>query len=770
MTPDERLAHVRLLTRYATDFAAFCREGLGYRDMLPEHDALCAFLQASGSTEKLVLMPRYSFKSCISTVGYSLWRLVRQDSLRILIYSDAAARAEAFLTDIKNHLLAKSARSTFRQVYGAWEVDPKQGVWNQTAIVIKPRSHAQAEPSVDTAGLETSRVGAHYDLILFDDLVTKENVTTPEQMAKVHQCYKAARSLLKPGGEIVMIGTRWHFGDLYGRLLADDDARALRGEPRVFATFIRSAEASPMGEPYPFAPIGLTKAFLDAQRAEQGSYLYSCNPGEAPVLMGDFTSKPIRDVQAGDELVGWTTWDGQQKRRLVKTTVLKVQSRIAPVVKVRLASGRILRCTHDHRWYTGRSPNDPTHPEYARAKVGRKLMYVCDPAVPVLEPVKARTAAWLGGMFDGEGHCKQGSISIAQDRQYNPAVHARIGTALDELEFDYGTCRRGHYWVNGGLDGKRRFAEWCDPVKKDRIIESLYRRGGQFVREKDHVVEITPDGEETVYALVTGTSNYIIWGYASSNCLYLLNPVDDATAAFKAKDFRFYDPAVARTTEWRQTLSISCCVDPAISQATDADQTAITVVGTDPDRHLYALDAVAGHFLPNETLDRVFALHERWGFTVLGIETTAFQKMLAHELERRRWQQRRDGAYTPFRIEEFSGISQRSKEQRILGLQPYHENGRLHLPGASLETLDGIWRALALQLLQFPHAAHDDVVDSLAYHTFLSRPGQAARPVKDLPRTSAAWYEREVWAKSQHELQRRLPRWQRPPAPVLAFS
>lgn len=498
------------------NFFRFCHDILGYTDMLDVHEQLCGFLQAPGGM-KLILMPRYTFKSCLCTIGYALWRLVRDDSLRILIYSDTSTKAESFLTSVKNHIAGVEKGSRFREVYGEWETDPKRGVWNQSQIVIRPRQHAHAEPSVDTGGIETSKVGMHYDLILFDDIVSDVNVTTPEQMQKVKECYRKALSLLKPGGEVILTGTRWHFGDLYGQLVAQP--------PQGLQTLIRKAEVE--GD-YPFAKIGLTQDFCAQKRDLQGSYHFSC--------------------------------------------------------------------------------------------------------------------------------------------------------------------------------------------------------------------------------------------------LYQNDPVDDETAIFKVRDFAFYQPQHSQAyKDWVSTLSVTCCVDPAISQAQDADSTAITVVGTDREWNLYLLDATVGHLLPDETIEEVLSLSKQWRFHTLGMETNSFQRILKRDLERRLAQERTSRDYRPFSVVEFTGVSTMSKQQRIQGLQPYHERKAIHLPGERLELLQAPYSTLAYQMQQFPHAAHDDILDSLAYHLQIFRQGTDRPVVTNIPYTSAAWYEREL-QKEELVVMAKRPRWQRRTPLPLTFS
>lgn len=72
-------------------------------------------------------------------------------------------------------------------------------------------------------------------------------------------------------------GTRWHFGDTYGRMIAE-----YRGRPN-FALFHRKAYE---GTRYFFADIGkesLTPAFLANKKATQGTRLFSCLYQNEPV-------------------------------------------------------------------------------------------------------------------------------------------------------------------------------------------------------------------------------------------------------------------------------------------------------------------------------------------------------------------------------------------------------------------------------------------------------------------------------------------------------
>ena len=259
----------REMLRGMEDFGYFCREHLGYGDMNAVHRECCEFVMKDRHTNKLILLPRFTFKSCIYNVGYSLWELTKNSDLRVLINSDTATNAEGFLLDIKNHILGKGSK--FREVWGAWETGCRDGKWNDSQVLIRQRVKPSKEPTIDTGGIDTGKVGTHYDLIIFDDIVSDMNVTTKAQMDKVYDCYRKSLSLLAPNtGKVMMIGTRWHYNDAYGRIMAENEKRD------TFGIFKRGAIEEGR---FLFADTGkhaLTPDFLMHQRAEQGSYVFSC--------------------------------------------------------------------------------------------------------------------------------------------------------------------------------------------------------------------------------------------------------------------------------------------------------------------------------------------------------------------------------------------------------------------------------------------------------------------------------------------------------------
>jgi predicted phage terminase large subunit-like protein len=134
------------------------------------------------------------------------------------------------------------------------------------------------EPSLFCSGVDNARTGAHPDVIIMDDLVSERNVSTPDQIEKVKNHYKYSLSLLEIGALQIVVGTRYHFHDLYGELLKKNN----------LDTYVRAA-ILPDGTL--FFPTRLTHTYLEGMRSEQGTYIYSCQYMLNPIDDSDATFK-----------------------------------------------------------------------------------------------------------------------------------------------------------------------------------------------------------------------------------------------------------------------------------------------------------------------------------------------------------------------------------------------------------------------------------------------------------------------------------------------
>ena len=119
------------------------------------------------------------------------------------------------------------------------------------------------ESTVEAWGLvDSTPVSKHFKLLVFDDVVTGESVSTPEMIAKVTTAWERSLALSTEGGVVRYIGTKWHYADTYREILARGAAIERRhpatidgtagGEPVLFSRE-RLAEIRQRMGPYTFA-------------------------------------------------------------------------------------------------------------------------------------------------------------------------------------------------------------------------------------------------------------------------------------------------------------------------------------------------------------------------------------------------------------------------------------------------------------------------------------------------------------------------------------
>ena len=65
--------------------------------LAPFHKELCKTVQDSKDKKKLILVPRMHLKSTLATVGYSVFRIINDPNIRILILSATYQNAVDFV-------------------------------------------------------------------------------------------------------------------------------------------------------------------------------------------------------------------------------------------------------------------------------------------------------------------------------------------------------------------------------------------------------------------------------------------------------------------------------------------------------------------------------------------------------------------------------------------------------------------------------------------------------------------------------------------------
>jgi len=228
----------------------------------------------------LDLWAREHYKSTIITFGKSIQDIVDSHSedsyywdqeVTIGIFSHTRPIAKAFLKQIMQEL---ESNETLKQLYPdvLYQHPRKESPqWSEDKGIIVKRKSNPKEATVEAHGLVDGQPTSKHFLILnYDDVVTRESVTTPEQIKKVTEAWALSLNLGSQGGGVRRhIGTRYHFNDTYASIIKRESAK-VRIHPAT-------ANGKPDGE-----PVFLDSSQLAEKRRDMGPYVYGCQMLQNP--------------------------------------------------------------------------------------------------------------------------------------------------------------------------------------------------------------------------------------------------------------------------------------------------------------------------------------------------------------------------------------------------------------------------------------------------------------------------------------------------------
>lgn len=285
-----RLLKAKVIKQGREDLYFLGRQVLGYTDMSPKlHRRMTNHITNARKPKhakfRLTLVPRGSLKSSCITVGFGIQQVIRDPDTRGLIASEEFETAKKFLAEIKGHM---EENPEFIKHYGNLVGKKK---WSESEIIVSTRKRWRKEPTITAAGIDVTKVGLHYDWIIIDDPHSRKNVNTPEQIAKVKEWYRLVLSLLDPGGILIVIGTRWHYDDLYGWLIQLEREREEAGRRRRFRILEADAFDGTLADlrngrvttDRLLWPERLDADYLLDQLIDQGPYIFSCHYRNRPI-------------------------------------------------------------------------------------------------------------------------------------------------------------------------------------------------------------------------------------------------------------------------------------------------------------------------------------------------------------------------------------------------------------------------------------------------------------------------------------------------------
>jgi predicted phage terminase large subunit-like protein len=132
------------------------------------------------------------------------------------IFSHTRPAAKSFIRQIKVELERNSLlKYLFPEIL--YEVPDRQAPrWSEDSGLMVKRKSNPKEASIEAWGLVDGQpTGKHFDVLIYDDVVTRESISSPEMIEKTTKAWSDSLNLGSASPRIRMIGTRWHFADTY---------------------------------------------------------------------------------------------------------------------------------------------------------------------------------------------------------------------------------------------------------------------------------------------------------------------------------------------------------------------------------------------------------------------------------------------------------------------------------------------------------------------------------------------------------------------------
>jgi hypothetical protein len=166
----------------------------------------------------LDLWSREHYKSSLITFAGCVQEILNDPDITIGVFSHTKGIATKFVDQLRREF----ERPTLREFYSdvCWIKPTSEApVWSANQFTVRRRANPK-EATVEAHGLVDGQpTSRHFLLRVYDDVVTKESVSTPDQIKKTTESFELSDNLGSGEGRMWMIGTRYHFGDTYGEIM-----------------------------------------------------------------------------------------------------------------------------------------------------------------------------------------------------------------------------------------------------------------------------------------------------------------------------------------------------------------------------------------------------------------------------------------------------------------------------------------------------------------------------------------------------------------------
>ena len=232
----------------------------------------------------LGLFPRGSYKSTLIAIAKPIQILCKNPEETIAICGETGESARDRLLVIRNHL---KYNDNLLKLYGRFmprNINAGDKRWNRFKIDIEQRKHMGPNASITTASVVKKITGIHPGWLILDDVVSKDNVKTFDQIQMVINFINACIDLAGTSGKIIILGTPYKFDDMYAYVKSEwldkiDEVTGLNMFAfKQMAVWDENEENPPMPSKYSIPAIRTLK---NIKPRNEFATQYLCNPSAA---------------------------------------------------------------------------------------------------------------------------------------------------------------------------------------------------------------------------------------------------------------------------------------------------------------------------------------------------------------------------------------------------------------------------------------------------------------------------------------------------------
>jgi len=170
----------------------------------------------------LILAPRGHGKTTWVAEEFVAWSVGKNPDIRVLLVGGAPLRAQRAARRVRSVIQSdRKYRDLFGRLSPIRDGSPNRmpgQKWAEAEFTVR-RLADLAEPTVTALGAGAVIPGHRADLIVVDDPVHDKNISEGQREKLEEWFEQVLLPTLQPDGAMVVIGTRWHYADLYQHLI-----------------------------------------------------------------------------------------------------------------------------------------------------------------------------------------------------------------------------------------------------------------------------------------------------------------------------------------------------------------------------------------------------------------------------------------------------------------------------------------------------------------------------------------------------------------------